>query len=76
MSIGAQRVTAILAQSVLIVRVIGAPRRTRQYPGDEREPVHHPSPAIIASAFSSQYVMPISRYILVAVARCTWVWSR
>ena len=27
--------------------------------------------AISASAFSSQYVMPISRYIVVAVARCS-----
>ena len=28
--------------------------------------------AISASAFSSQYVMPISRYIVVAVVRCSW----
>jgi hypothetical protein len=25
-----------------------------------------------ASAFSSQYVIPISRYIVVAVVRCSW----
>ena len=28
-----------------------------------------------ASAFSSQYVMPMSRYIVVAVARCSWACS-
>ena len=29
-------------------------------------------PLISASTFSSQYVMPISRYIVVAAARCSW----
>jgi hypothetical protein len=32
--------------------------------------------AISASAFSSQYVISISRYIAVAVARCFWASSR
>ena len=34
------------------------------------------SSPLCASAFSSQYVMPISRYIVVAVARCSWACSR
>jgi hypothetical protein len=31
----------------------------------------HPDSRILASAFSSQYIMPISRYIVVAVVRCS-----
>ena len=34
------------------------------------------SSVISTSAFSSQYVIPISRYIVVAVARCSWACSR
>jgi hypothetical protein len=41
-----------------------------------RGPVYLPGSVISASAFSSQYVMPISRYIVVAVARCSWACSR
>ena len=37
---------------------------------------HYPIPLISASAFSSQYVMPMSPYIVVAVVRCSWVSSR
>ncbi len=38
--------------------------------------VNHPRSRVSASAFSSQYAMPISRYIVVAVARCSWACSR
>jgi hypothetical protein len=38
-------------------------------------PVYPPGFVISASAFSSQYVMPISRYIVVAVVRCSWARS-
>jgi hypothetical protein len=34
-----------------------------------------PISVVSLSAFSSQYVMPISRYIAVAVARCCWACS-
>jgi len=36
----------------------------------------HPSSVIAASAFSNQYVIPISRYIVVAVVRCSCACSR
>ena len=35
----------------------------------------HPNSRISAFALSSQYVMPMSRYIVVAVARCSWACS-
>src|SRR5262245_51453909 len=42
-----------------------------------RERYRHDSSSIIcACAFSSQYVMPISRYIVVAVVRCSCTCSR
>jgi hypothetical protein len=36
----------------------------------------HPDPRISASAFSSQYVMPMPRYIVVAVVSCALACSR
>jgi hypothetical protein len=36
----------------------------------------HPASRVSAAAFSNQYVMPISRYIVVAVVRCSWACSR
>jgi len=50
--------------------------------GQETATVHagivhdHPNSRISASAFSSQYVMPMSRYMAVAVVRCSWACSR
>jgi hypothetical protein len=35
-----------------------------------------PKSVVSPSAFFSQYVMPISRYIVVAVVRCFWACSR
>jgi len=37
---------------------------------------HHWRPLGVSSACSSQYVMPISRYIVVAVVRCSRACSR
>jgi hypothetical protein len=52
--VGTQRATARLVKSVLILRVTGAPRRTRRYTGDESEA--GPSvPRVFASAFSSHH---------------------
>src|SRR5262249_18292407 len=51
-----------------IVRGLGAGQTTGRACG----PVIYPSPVVSASAFSSQYVMSIARYIAVAVARCSW----
>jgi hypothetical protein len=57
-----------------LLRLSGKQRGESGYAhDDEGSPVHH---LISASAFSSQYVMPISRYIVVAVARCPWACSR
>jgi Tetratricopeptide repeat len=45
-------------------------------PGGAGGPFYLPRSVSSASAFSSQYVMPISRYIVVAVVRCSWACSR
>src|SRR5262249_15928046 len=37
---------------------------------------HQPSWAISVSACSSQYVIPISRYIVIAMVRCSCAWPR
>ena len=39
-------------------------------------PHGHPNSRISASAFSSQYAMPMSQYIAVALTRCSWACSR
>src|SRR5262249_6366573 len=44
-------------------------------PGPEGQGWPGDAPPMSASAFSSQYVMPISRYIVTAVARCSRCWS-
>ena len=46
-----------------------------QIKGRGRRAGYLPKSAVSASAFSSQYVMPMSRYIAVAVARCSRPWS-
>ena len=50
---------------------LGAERRGERSKAtdDEGPSADHPKCRISASAFSSQYVMPISRYIVKAVAR-------
>jgi len=50
--------------------------RTSQRGQQEAAAVHHLSPAISASAFANQYVIPISRYIVVALVRCSRACSR
>jgi hypothetical protein len=60
-------------ESFAVLRLGGARRGERsKTTDDEGPPINHPKSRIVASAFPSQYVMPMSRYIVVAVARCSW----